>query len=382
MKKVIIYFLILLLSVCIGVFIYHNTGYVLISYKDWSFETSLWFFVLAIIFLFILIYFLLRITSRMLSLTSMLRLWINGIRKRRARNKTILGLYDLVEGNWRMAEKKLFSGAKYSDMPLINYLAAVFVAQKQSAFTRCDNYLFLAQQAEPSCKLAIGLAQAELSIANKQWERACANLQKLHKIQPKNPICLQLLVQVLLELKDWDNLKLFLPKIRKANILSTTDFDQLEFNIYHALMSRISWNEVPGYLQKNPKLVAIYVRNLLINNKAEKAEDILKMILRKNLDKDLLELYANLPSDNPIKKLARAEEAWLQNNNEDPALLLTLGRICKQQKLWGKARQYFERSANLFSCSEVYFELGQICEIQHDLNKALEFYKKGIKNIG
>lgn len=381
MKKIIIYFLILLISVCAGVFIYHNTGYVLISYKDWSFETSLWFFVLAIVSLFVLIYFSIRMISKTLSLASIVKIWIRDIRKRRAHNKTILGLYGILEANWLYAEKNLFAGAKYSDMPLVNYLLAAGEACRQQAFERSENYLLLAQQVAPEYKLAIGFKRAEMHMQRKQWEQACAILQNLHAVFPKNVMALQYLVSALWNLHDWEKIYLFLPKLPKTGIFRE-DYERLELEVYCALLPKISWSCVPSHLQKTPKLVAIYVRKLLANGESEKAEDILKMILRKNLDKDLLELYANLPSNNPIKKLARAEEAWLQNNNEDPALLLTLGRICKQQKLWGKAYQYFERSANLYPCHEVYFELGQICEMQNDLIKALEFYKKSIKNIG
>lgn len=381
MKKIITYFFILLCSVCIGVFIYHNTGYVLVSYKDWSFETSLWFFVIAIISLFVAVYLLLRITSRALSLASMLKLWIKSIRKRRARNKTMLGLYGMLEGNWRYAEKNLLAGAKYSDMPLVNYLMAASEACRQQEFERCENYLLLAEQVAPKRELAIGFKRAEMYMQRKQWEQSYTILQHLHAVFPKNIMVLRFLVVTLHELHDWEKIYLLLSKMRKVSIFRE-DYERLELEVYCAVLPKISWSCVPNHLQKSPKLVAIHVQQLLSNNKIEQAEDVLKMILRKNLDKDLLELYANLPSDNPIKKLARAEEAWLQNNNEDPALFLTLGRICKQQKLWGKARQYFERSANLFPCPEVYFELGQICEMQNDLIKALEFYKKGIKNIG
>lgn len=381
MKKIITYFFILLFSVCVGVFIYRNTGYVLVSYEDWSFETSLWFFVIAIISVFVAVYLLLRIASRALSLASMLKLWIKSIKKRRARNKTMLGLYGMLEGNWRYAEKNLFAGAKYSDMPLVNYLMAASEACRQQEFERCEDYLLLAEQVAPEHSLAIGFKRAEMHMQRKQWEQACAILQNLHGVFPKNAMVLRFLVSALYELHDWEKIYLLLPKMRKVSVFRE-DYERLELEAYCALLPKISWSCVPSHLQKTPKLVAIYVQQLLVDNKAEQAEDILKMILRKNLDKDLLELYANLPSSNPIKKLARAEEAWLQNNNEDPALFLALGRICKQQKLWGKARQYFERSANLFPCSEVYFELGQICEMQNDLIKALEFYKKGIKNIG
>ena len=60
-------------------------------------------------------------------------------------------------------------------------------------------------------------------------------------------------------------------------------------------------------------------------------------------------------------------------------MLLCLGRICKQQKLWGKARQYLEKSARLAPTAAVYLELGEIMELQHDLQGALNYYTKGLQ---
>ena len=376
MKKIIIYFFILLFSVCAGVFLYHNTGYILIAYKDWSIETSLWFGAAVTIAAFVLGHLLLRLISKTMSLAAMVKAWLQGIRKRRARRKTMLGLYSMLEGDWLQAEKKLFSGAKYSDMPLVNYLFAAHEACRQQAFERSENYLFLAQQAAPEHQLAIGFKRAEMYMQRQQWEQACAILQDLHASFPKNIMALRFLVITLRQLHDWDQIYLLLPKMRKISLFRE-DCEKWELETYCALLPKIAWSNVPSHLQKAPQLVAIYVRQLLADNQAEQAEDVLKMILRKNLDPGLLALYASLPSSNPIKKLARAEEAWLQNNPEDPALFLALGRMCGQQKLWGKARQYLERSASLAASAEVYFELGQICDMQHDLSQALEFYKKG-----
>ena len=110
----------------------------------------------------------------------------------------------------------------------------------------------------------------------------------------------------------------------------------------------------------------------------EAAEAILKMVLRKILDEKLLGLYARLQSTQPIKQLMRAEE-WLKDNLENAGLLLCLGRICRQQKLWGKARHYLERSARLAPTLDVYVELAKIMEEQGDLQGALDFYAKGVR---
>jgi HemY protein len=44
-----------------------------------------------------------------------------------------------------------------------------------------------------------------------------------------------------------------------------------------------------------------------------------------------------------VKQL-QAAEGWLKNHPDDPGLLLTLGRLCLQSSLWGKARDYLEAS--------------------------------------
>lgn len=382
MKRIIICFLALLFSVWLGIIMYHNPGYVLVSYQNWSIETSLWFAVVALAVLFLLFYMLLRFSSGVRSVTIRIKQWISNRRKRKARAQTTQGLYDFVEGNWKLAEKKLVRAAKYSDMPLINYLAAAFMAQRQCALARRDNYLLLAQKADTEHPIVVGLTQAQLQSSNQQWEEALATLQRLHQLRPKNAFILQLLEQAHLELKDWIGLKTLLPILRKRHAFSIEEINQLELRVYSELLLlgktnntvEIKWNELPRYLQKQPALVAIYAEYLLANNKIEEAEDVLKMVLHKSLDKQLLELYAVLPSNNPIKKIARAEK-WLKENPENTALLLCLGRICKQQKLWGKARQYLEKSMRLGATPAVYSELGQIMETQNDLRGALELYK-------
>jgi HemY protein len=387
MKRIIICFFALLFSVWLGIIMYRNPGYVLVSYQNWSIETSLWFAIVTLAVLFLLFYMLLRFSSGVSSVAIRIKQWLSNRRKRKARIQTTLGLYDFVEGNWKLAEKKLVRAAKYSDMPLINYLAAAFMAQRQYALARRDNYLLLAQKTDTEHPIVIGLTQAQLQISNRQWEEALATLQRLHQLRPKNVFILQLLEQAHLELKDWTGLKTLLPILRKRHTFSIEEINQLELRVYSELLLlsktnntvEIKWNELPRYLQKQPALVAIYAEYLLANNKIEEAEDVLKMVLHKILDKRLLELYAVLPSNNPIKKIARAEK-WLKENPENAALLLCLGRICKQQKLWGKARQYLEKSLRLGATPAVYSELGQIMEMQNDLRGALELYKRNDYN--
>jgi len=389
MKKIVFYFLALLLAVWLGVVMHKNPGYVLIASKDISVETSLWFFVVTLIVFFLVIYFLLRFSSGASRITSQIKHWIIGRRERRAHAQTVLGLYDFIEGNWRAAEKKLSHFAKHSDMSLVNYLVASLAAERQREFKRRDNYLRLAKKFAKDRPVAAKLAEATLKIGNEQLEEALSILEDLRKSHPKNNFVFELLQQVYLELEDWRGLKKILPNLRKRNVLGVREINQLEEKVYGELLllslsprirgARDSmtevWNDLPRYLQKSSYLVTIYAGYLLDNKKDDEAEDLLKIVLRKNLDKRLLRLYAALTSRDPIKHLTRAEK-WLKGHPDNLGLLLCLGKICRKQKLWGKSRHYLERSIKVEPTSRAYAELGQLMAEQNDLKAAVEFYEK------
>ncbi|HQW58531.1 MAG TPA: hypothetical protein PK583_06220, partial [Gammaproteobacteria bacterium] len=62
----------------------------------------------------------------------------------------------------------------------------------------------------------------------------------------------------------------------------------------------------------------------------------------------------------------------------NPILLLTLGRLCLANQLWGKARDYLEKSLNLMPLPETYAALGFLMEYLELREKSEEYYKKGL----
>lgn len=386
MKRLLIGFIVLLAAVWLGVTMHNNPGYVLVAYDSWSVETSLWFAIIIMCVVFAVLAILFRLGGSISFTIGKVRRWFSNRRQRKARARTAIGLYELVSGNWKVAEKNLIHAAKDSDMSLVNYLAAALMAQKQNAYERSENYLRQAQKISTKYSFAVGLTQARLQMVTKKWEEAFATLQFLRQNAPKNILVLELLQKVCVELHDWGTLRDLLPAIRKYHILSTTDANQLEQQVWFELLKQSAkderiemlWSQLPHYLQKNQSLLGIYCNYLVAHNKYDAAETLLKLSLRKVLNHDLLNLYSALQSSNPLKKLARAE-SWLKAQPQNASLLLCLGRICKELKLWGKSRLYLEKSAKLAPHAETYWELGQIMEAQHDTNAAMEFYSKGLR---
>jgi HemY protein len=387
-KKIACYFLILLAAVWFGIIMRDNSGQILISYGGVVIESSFWFGLLFVVLLFLLFHLLLRYGSKVGSLVSSVRGWLTNHRSRRAHAQTVLAMYDLIEGNFSKAEKRFSHYAKYSNMALINYLAAAAMAQQQQAINRQERYLLLAQQIEGDHSAVVAMVRAQLAVKNNLCEEAVEILRQLRIVQPKNALVLGMLRDLYVKNGCWHELHELLPALRKHGAMDSDDFIRLEQQVYEKLLVAAVqngsiddlWGAVPQFLQKNPSLVAIYVKYLLDNRRIEEAEIILKMVLRKQLDAKLLELYATMDSQEPLRHLARAE-SWLEKQPQHAELLLALGRICRRQKLWGKARKYLERSIKLSYNREAYRELADFFAEQADLPKATALYRRAFRSL-
>ena len=62
-----------------------------------------------------------------------------------------------------------------------------------------------------------------------------------------------------------------------------------------------------------------------------------------------------------VKQLQKAE-SWLGTRSEDGVLLLAAGRLALRASLWGKARDYFERSLRVSADVEAYAELARLLQ--------------------
>ena len=116
------------------------------------------------------------------------------------------GLIEYSEGYWQKAKNHLIQALPNTDTPLLNYLTAARAAQKMGDSQLRDHYLREAQQSMPEAKIAVELTQAQLQLANHQWEQALATLRHLHDLAPQHPYVLKLLMNLYKEVRDWPQL--------------------------------------------------------------------------------------------------------------------------------------------------------------------------------
>jgi HemY protein len=374
MKKLVFYFIVLLIAVWAGLKIASDPGYLLVAYQKVTVEMPLWLAVLGILGLFFVLYFLLRIIINIRSLGAKIRAWSRVRRVRRAWQRTHRGLIALSAGEFKIAEKDLVRAAPYTDTPLLNYLGAARAAQSQRAMDRRDEYLGKISAKGKLNELACGLAQAEMQYQSHQYEQALATLQQLQQIAPKHKPLLSLLKEIYLKLEDWGPLEILLPQLERS--------DSLSILVYKGLLKsangseNLVWNRVPKHLRLSPVLLAAYVP-LIAKNKPDDAEALLRESLEKTLDDTLLSQYSLLDSTRKEKQL-KVLETFLKTTPKHPMLLLALGRLCVKNELWGKARSYFEASLGLAAKPETYQALGELLEKLGEMEKAMLCYRQGL----
>ena len=111
--------------------------------------------------------------------------------------------------------------------------------------------------------------------------------------------------------------------------------------------------------------------------KNNEAELILRNALRKEWQPILIKQYGLVKSSTLEKQLTFAESLSKDHDNH-PLLLLTLGRLCMYNDLWGKARAYLEASIGNKELPETYKELGLLMEYLNEPQLAAEYFKKGL----
>jgi HemY protein len=387
MMRILIAFVILLGSVLLGIQLSNDSGYVLITINHWIVETTLWVAVFGLLLLFVVFHLFIQLFQKISQTPDTFHQWNSRRLTQKAQATTRQGLIEYSEGYWQKAKNHLIQALPNTDTPLLNYLTAARAAQKMGDSQLRDHYLREAQQSMPEAKIAVELTQAQLQLANHQWEQALATLRHLHDLAPRHPYVLKLLMNLYEEVRDWPQLIELLPHLRKNQILSEHDFQQLQLNAYLQYIIDLTkqnqsgtvtsvFNALPKPLGTNPTIVAEYTRFLLNNQDNTTAELLLKRCLKKEFSVELIDLFGQFHCGENQLTFA---ESLLKKNQHSAALYLCLGRLCIAQHLWGKAKHYLEQSIELSPTPLAYAELGSLHEQLNDQLQALESYKKGLK---
>lgn len=378
--------LLLIVAVGVAALLQQDPAYVRIALGAWTIEATLAFTLAALVVAFALVHYLLRLAGMLLRTPRSWRRGIRGHRAEKARRGLTRGLIEMAEGRWEQAEKLLTRHAPASDTALLNYLAAARAAQQAGAYERRDRYLKAAIEANPEADVAVSLTQAELQLAHHQTEHALATLTRLRGLAPQHTYVMKLLSRLYADLEDWDRLADLLPELRRRRVLPPQRLDELERAAALGRLARAGgtterltsiWDQLSRRMREDVEVVHAYVQHLIAAGGHATAERRLRQFLGRRWDETLVRDYGLVRLDDAAKQLDHAE-TWLRDHGRSPMLLLTLGRLCVRNRLWGKARIYLESSASAAPRAETHYALAQLLDELGETGAAREQYRVGL----
>ena len=367
----------------LGLAIVEHSGYVLIAWKGLRYESSLWVFLLLVVVTVLLLWTLRWLVRLLLVSGGLVNPWSRRQRGRRQQLAADKGLLDLVEGRWERAVRHLRLAAEGERQPLMLYLGAARAAHKLGRTEESEELLERALQRQPQAELAIALTHAELQREQGDLQGALDTLQAMRERHPRHHIVLEQLQRTLAECGDWAALLDLLPELRKTKVLEGEALAELERKVWIARLQAAgeqglnqgdvalqpltaAWQSLSSAQRQDVELLLAYAGQLRALGAQEEAEEVLRKALKQGYDARLIRVYGQLRGRDPARQLQTAE-GLLKQHPQDPLLLLSLGRLCLQNGLWGKAREYFEISLEFSRSAETCAELARLLASQGDV---------------
>lgn len=377
-------FIVALLCVVVGAILalsfMADSGYLLLMWHNTSIEMSLLLAAILWLLLTIAAFVVLEVLLGVLGLRALLNRWLTLRAYQRAQQYLNQGMVQLAREDYVSAEKLLVRSAKLSADPLVAYLAAVKAAQAQQATQRAEDYLNLIPTKH---HIAVQIARIRLWIATGQWEAAAARLKQIYPHYKKEFVISQLLLEVLLKLQAWSDLLEWLPILSKSPHFETVQQQALLHSAYAQSFSymakttgradkhqafeqlQLFWQQLPRHHQRDTDIVYSYVQTLINLACYDESARICYRVLSEQWHHGLITLYGRILHADPEIALQQAQQ-WLVIHPQNPALLLTLGRLCMQCHQWQTAKGYFEQSLALHKNPEVFAEFVRLLQHSND----------------
>lgn len=397
MKRILLLTLLALLVLAAGAYALvqiEQPGYVLVAYKSFRYESSLWGTLVLLASLWLLL-FSLRLLFRLLTASGrVVNPWSRRNRTRRVQLSAEQGLLDLTEGRWERALRHLRRAAEGDAQPLMHYLGAARAAQELGRYEESDSLLEQALRRQPQAELAIALAHAELQVGRGEPAAALETLQVMRERHPRHRQVLRQLQALYEQQGDWSALLGLLPELRKNKALSDAALLELEprawrgrladagrsgLNTGEAALQPLTqaWQQLTSAQRHDPQLLLAYAEQLRALGAEPEAEEVLGKALKRQYDARLVALYGELAGADPARQL-QAAEGWLKQQPADAELLLALGRLCLRNRLWDKAREYFETSLGLTRSAATCAELARLLAHQGEVARSNELFQEAL----
>lgn len=369
-------------AVVIGVLLSYQPGYVVIAYGSTRIQFTLFVFLLIYVLLLVLGVLSWWLLRRFAGARQRWRRRRNARGERRAAVHFTRGIVALAQGRLQIAERSLEQAA-HGVLALPALLAAARAADHAGARDRRDRYLQRAADTDPKATPAVLITQAQLDLANGDFEQALAALQTLRREGGRHPVAERDLARVYAALGDYDKLLDLLPALANQ---PTRDEARLEQWAAIAVAGVTASGKarpadvlrrVPSTLRNAPSVRRALAAAQVQANDPDAAAAVLERTLKAGFDAESVRAYALL-SALPAATRLKCIENWLARYGEKDALLKAAGRVARELELWGRARGYLSKLQARAPDPETALLLGEIAESEGRDADACKAYREGL----
>jgi HemY protein len=362
-----------------------DAGQVLLVYPPYRVDISLNLFVVGLVVLFILLYSLIRILRNVVKMPRRVAAYRMRAREAKAQAALREAVGNLFAGRFSRAEKAardaLTNNANKGPAGLI----AASAAHRMREYARRDEWLKQIDGADwQDARL---MASAELRADGRDADGALAALTEMRSQGGRRIQAQQIALRAQQQLKNWAEVLKLVKSLEKREAIHPAAAVRLRQQAAENLLRDRRhdadallqlWNSLSASEKHSPRLADLAAELLVALNRHQAARKIIEDALANNWEARLLRRYPDTAGDDPLPLIQKAE-AWHKERPEDADLLFSLGRLCLQQQLWGKAQAFLEQALKLADNEALTIRthraLARLFEQLGDTGRASEHYR-------
>jgi len=367
-----------------------NDGYVLLVFPPYRAEVSLNLFVLALVAIVLALY----MAMRALAVTVGLPKRVREYRERRQRERAGLVFQDAVrllfEGRFGQAMKKAGEAYAAGTAPGLSALIAARAAQRLREPEKLHDWMTRAMSDDPRNEAATLMLEAEMMNESRRFDEALAALDRLQDKKGRHIAALRLELRARQGSGDWDGVLKLARQLEKRDALPPEVAREIKTlaHLENIARRRADAGRLQDYLRTVPaaeygrRLALAGARALVELDATEAAQKLIEGALdgysEAGWQPELVALYGGLTGPGLTARIARAEN-WLRQYPDEAALLLALGRMCMNQRLWGKAQSYLEASLALEETRDAHLALADLCDQLERSEEANRHFRASVR---
>ncbi len=360
-----------------------NTGYALFVWPPYRVELTLNLLALLLAGGFAAAYLLLRFVMGAIGLPAQVRRYRERHRRENARSSMLDAVSAFFEGRYGRAEKAAARAMESTETPALGAVVAARAAHEMRQYDARDAYLARAERIAPDAAALRAVAAAGMLLDQRRAQEALVALKALPK---KHTTALRLELKAQQQARNWAQTLPLIDQLERRGVFDATQANQLRRAAHTGNLQRETldlraledrWQKIPAEQQRDTKVAAAAAQCFMTLGGYAQAIRIIEQALAREWDSELAGIYAECGGDDTIKRIERAEH-WLESNPRDAVLLLTLGRLCARQELWGKARNYLEASLSVEPTYTAYLALAQLDDQLGNTDAARRHYRASL----